>query len=244
MSAAEPASDGETSRGPARLRKTRSLIAAAAQWLLLGAFGAALGYAVWSLSPSAGLAPLVLENLARSGVEHDVTAVIMNFRAYDTLLEMAVLFVALLAVWSVPPAPALRRLEPSAVLRVMHELLAPFLILFAAYLLWAGSAEPGGAFQAGAVLGAALVLAALTADARTLELAPPLQRCLAVAGLATFAAVAFGTLAAGDGLLEYRPNLAKASILVVDAAAAVSIGVTLLALFVGGRPSDRSGGSP
>ena len=34
--------------------------------------------------------------MAQSGVDHPVTAVLLNFRAWDTLLELAVLLLALL----------------------------------------------------------------------------------------------------------------------------------------------------
>ena len=39
-----------------------------------------------------------------SGVRNPVTAVLLNFRGYDTLLEMGVLLVALLGVWSLGTA--------------------------------------------------------------------------------------------------------------------------------------------
>jgi hypothetical protein len=39
-------------------------------------------------------------HLAESGVSNPVTAVLLNFRSYDTLLEVAVLVVAMVAVWS------------------------------------------------------------------------------------------------------------------------------------------------
>ncbi len=41
--------------------------------------------------------------MAASGVEHPVTAVLLNFRGYDTLLEIAVLLLALLVMLAVSP---------------------------------------------------------------------------------------------------------------------------------------------
>ena len=56
---------------------------------------AALGYAVWTLpSDGAGLGNDVAANLDRSGVSNPVTAVLLNFRGYDTLLEVMVLLLA------------------------------------------------------------------------------------------------------------------------------------------------------
>ena len=68
--------------------------------LLLCAIAGWLGYAVLALSSSpTGLEEQVATHLDTSGVGNPVTAVLLNFRGYDTLLEMAVLLVALLGVW-------------------------------------------------------------------------------------------------------------------------------------------------
>ena len=65
-------------------------------------FAALLGAALLELgSPAATLAPLVAGTLAQSGVTHPVTAVLLNFRGYDTLLEIAVLLIALIGLTAV-----------------------------------------------------------------------------------------------------------------------------------------------
>ncbi len=46
-----------------------------------------------------GLAILVAENLKTTGVTNPVTAVLLNYRGYDTLLELTVLLVPLIGVW-------------------------------------------------------------------------------------------------------------------------------------------------
>jgi uncharacterized MnhB-related membrane protein len=56
----------------------------------------ALSWAVLTLPRGVGLQPDVVEALPRSGVDNPVTAVLLNFRAWDTLLESIVL----LAAWS------------------------------------------------------------------------------------------------------------------------------------------------
>jgi len=118
-----------------------------------------LGYAVLSLSSQApGLSEWVTENLKNSGVSNPVTAVLLNFRGYDTLLEMGVLLLALLGVWSFGGVPEQRESSPGPVLDMLPRLLVPVLILISGYLLWVGAHAPGGAFQAGSVLGAAGVL--------------------------------------------------------------------------------------
>ena len=127
--------------------------------LLLSAVATGVGYAILTLpAPTSGLSASVVENLDASGVQNPVTAVLLNFRGYDTLLEMAVLLLALLGVWSLGELPRQRDSAPGMVLNMLSRLLIPILILVAGYLLWVGANAPGGAFQAGSVLAAAGVL--------------------------------------------------------------------------------------
>ena len=55
------------------------------------AVGGLVAWAVLGLPESAGLREAVTAQMDRSGVSHPVTAVLLNFRGYDTLLEVAVL---------------------------------------------------------------------------------------------------------------------------------------------------------
>jgi multisubunit Na+/H+ antiporter MnhB subunit len=205
--------------------------------VLLSAMAVGLGYAVLTLpSQTPGLGEWVAENLESSGVSNPVTAVLLNFRSYDTLLEMGVLLVALLGVWSLGGIPEQRESSPGPVLDILSRLLVPLLILVAGYLLWAGAHSPGGAFQAGSVLAAAgvlLLLAGWRLGARCAGL--PLRITL-VMGLGMFVVVGTVLILVGGRLLEYPPPFAAALILLIEAAASLSIGVTLAALFLGGRP--------
>lgn len=208
--------------------------------LLVSVAAAGLAYVVLSLPLVAnGLKEAVAEHLALSGVSHPVTAVLLNFRGYDTLLEMGVLLLALLGVWSLGGIPQQREPAPGAVLDMLSRLLVPVLILVAGYLLWVGAHAPGGAFQAGSVLGAAgvlLLLAGWRPGARFVGL--PLRITL-VTGLGVFVVVGVTVMLVGGRLLEYPPSLAGALILLIEAAATLSIGITLSALFLGGRPETR-----
>ena len=94
--------------------------------------------------------------LAQSGVEHPVTAVLLNFRAWDTLLELLVLLLALLGARQAPGD--LPRYRGWSLSISWSRLLSPLLLLVSGYLLWRGAAAPGGAFQAGALLASGLVI--------------------------------------------------------------------------------------
>ena len=53
--------------------------------------------------PAPTLAPQAAANIAATGLGNPVTAVLMAYRAIDTLLEMVVLLLALVGVWSLAP---------------------------------------------------------------------------------------------------------------------------------------------
>ncbi len=205
--------------------------------LLLSVLAVGLGYAVLSLPLQApGLSNDVVANLEASGVSNPVTAVLLNFRGYDTLLELGVLLLALLVVWSLGAAPECHESPAGPVLDMLSRLLVPLLILVAGYLLWVGTHAPGGAFQAGSVLAAGGVLLLLTGWRLGTRFSGLLLRSALVAGLGVFVLVGVVLVLAGGHLLEYPPPFAGALILLIEAAATLSIGITLAALFLGGRP--------
>jgi multisubunit Na+/H+ antiporter MnhB subunit len=207
------------------------------------AVGGLVAWAVLGLPESAGLREAVTAQMDRSGVSHPVTAVLLNFRGYDTLLEVTVLLLALIAAWSLRLAPPGRSPErPGLVLRELVRLLVPVLIVLAGYLLWLGAHAPGGAFQAGALLAGAGVLLALV-EVRPLGATPPFAlRLLAAAGVLVFLAVALLAMWGGR-LLEYPPEWAGLLILAIESAATVSIGLALAYLFRGDEPTThREGG--
>jgi len=97
---------------------------------------AALSWAVLALpAQPPGLTAEALGKLPESGVMNPVTAVLLNYRGHDTLLEVAVLLLAITGVWSLRqgefPATDLRErlsrgesvryLVPDAVAAYIHK---------------------------------------------------------------------------------------------------------------------------
>ena len=201
---------------------------------------AGLAYIMLSFSPVApGLSGQVTDQLAHSGVSNPVTAVLLNFRGYDTLLETVVLLLALLGVWALGGTELRDEVTPGPVLDSLSRLLLPMLILVAAYLLWVGAHAPGGAFQAGSVLAAAGVLLLLTGWRLHVNLAALPLRMILVAGPGAFVLMAVLTLLIEGHLLQYPAEHAGLLILILETAATFSIGFTLTGLFLGGIPRDR-----
>jgi multisubunit Na+/H+ antiporter MnhB subunit len=203
--------------------------------LLLATVAAGVGLALLTEPVAPGLAAIVQANLEYGGADNAVTAVLLNFRGYDTLLEIAVLTAALVGVWALGAAPRIREVKPSPVLLGMNALLMPLAAVICVYLLWVGSKAPGGAFQAGAVLAAAGVLYILSGRQPRPQLPDLPMRWGAFIGLAVFIGVGLGALAFGRRFLEYPVEL----ILLIEAAATLSIAVILAGMFIGGRPEDE-----
>ena len=201
--------------------------------LLALAFVAAAIGAMLELGPAAvDLRVQVTGRLPESGVSHPVTAVLLNYRGYDTLLEVAVLLLALvgiLAAGSEAGATVPKAAHP--VLRTPARLAAPLMVLTAIYLLWAGAFRPGGAFQAGAVLAAAAVLLHLVGLVPGWRSPTVRLRLGLAAGFVLFLAVAAALLTQG-ALLAFPPARAGLMILLIEATLTVSLGLILAGLFL------------
>lgn len=227
------AGDGVTMARPSRRLVSRLMVAP-----LVVLVTAALGAALMVIPrPAPSLFAEVDERMPQSGVENPVTAVLLNFRGYDTLLEVVVLLVAVVCVWLVT-----RSVEPRQALALgpvflgFSRLALPAMVVIAAYLLWLGAFAPGGAFQGAAMLAAVGILLLLG------RLAPPAAdrwwlRLTVAGGTAVFVGAAMAAAAPGRDFLEYPPPHAKSWIIVIEAALTVSIAATLVALFHGAAPA-------
>lgn len=195
--------------------------------------------AVASLPPAAdGLSNRVAGEMPSSGVLHPLTAVLLNFRGYDTLLEIAVLLVAVMAVWSLDQHPPRKfrwrtLTHQNPVLRVGLGMLIPVMVVAAGYMIWVGAYRPGGAFQSGAILGsAAVTLISAGMISAPLARSAGVRICLA-SGFVFFIAVTIATMLSKGSLLEYPVEWSGSLILMIESLLAVSIGAALAGLFAG-----------
>ena len=242
-------------RAAVRLRRTETAALAETlapvQRILAAVFSAtvavALGAVVLTLpEPAPTLAPRVAEHLASTGLGNAVTAVLLSFRAIDTLLEAVVLVYALVAVWALTPdrfwggRPGPKyAVEANGMLAYFARLLPPLGIVVGIYVFWVGADLPGGKFQAGTLLAAMWLLAIM---AGLTDVPPISRRWLRIAlgaGTVVFLAIGFAGVPLAGAFLAYPESFAKPLILVIEAASMVSIAVTLGLLVVG--PPERSG---
>jgi multisubunit Na+/H+ antiporter MnhB subunit len=164
-----------------------------------------------------------------------VTGVLLNFRAYDTLLELAVLLTALLGILALGPARA-GYLRAGPVLAGLTRWLLPPMILVSGYLLWVGAHAPGGAFQAGALLAASGVLLRLAGFTKAGLPSRLALRAMSVAGVALFVGIGLTLMLVHGVFLAYPVAWAGSLILVIETAATLGIGVTLVLALLGGEP--------
>ena len=121
----------------------------------------------------------VEQGLSETGATNTVAAMILDYRAFDTLGESIVLFTAvifvIMLIRSVADPSGKKTDAPKGagtalagdgetrplILRVVVMLAGPFIMIYGAYILLNGHLSPGGGFSAGAILGAGLSLYAL-----------------------------------------------------------------------------------
>lgn len=213
-----------------------------------GAVALGLAAIVFHLAEPVGLAEEVHARLPDARIEYPVTAVLLSFRGYDTLLEVAVLVAAVLGARLHAPGSVPCGEDPlSPHPRVLARVLAPVVVLVAGYLLWRGASAPGGAFQAAAVLASGGILLVLARVLRPPMMSSTAVRVALVVGLAWFIVVAAFPLAIGGQLLEYPAASAKQLVVSIEVALTVSIAIVLLMFFPGeleardaaARPEDR-----
>jgi multisubunit Na+/H+ antiporter MnhB subunit len=198
--------------------------------------------------PAPTLAPPAAEHLAATGVGNPVTAVLMAYRAMDTLLEKVVLLLALVGVWSLAPdrlwggRPGPRhQADPRGVLAFLARLLPPVGIVVGVYLLWVSADEPGGAFQGSTVLAAMWLLVTMAGLADTPPVGSRWLRLALVCGPLVFLVVGLGGLWVGEAFLAYPEAYAKGLIVLIEVGMLLTVTVTL-ALLVAGAPERSARG--
>lgn len=205
----------------------------------------ALGAAILALpDPAPSLAGPVMANIAALEVGNPVTAVLMGFRGLDTLLEAAVLVLAVVALWTLAPdgawggAPGWR--QPRAAdgpLALLARVLPPIGVVVAVHILWVGADAPGGKFQAAAILAAMWLLPWMAGIAAPPPISRAWLRILVAAGPVAFILAGFAGSALQGAFLAYPQGYAKAVIIAVEVVLTASIAVAL-ALLVLGPPAE------
>jgi multicomponent Na+:H+ antiporter subunit B len=169
-----------------------------------------------------------------------VTAVLGSFRGYDTLGEVFVVLTAAIGVMvllgtghsrvasPVQPASSSDSLRHHLIPRVIGRLMIPFIVLFGLYVQFHGDYGPGGGFQAGALVAAAIILYALLEGEGPALTVVPLSAITALmaGGAILYTLVGLAGIVMGGNFLDY-------SVLLSDPIAGQHLGILLIELGVG-----------
>lgn len=205
--------------------------------LICGGLGAVLASVMVHVAANRpAVSPALAEAVTNHPLDNPVTALLLDLRGYDTLLEMTLLLTAFLGVRVLLEQTNLPRLHaPRATTPPMVDpLLAmatPVLLMTALYLFWTGLEAPGGAFQAGALLGALGVMYNLTGRFEPLEETPALLRLGLILGVGLFTIFACLALAWSESPLAYPAGATGAVAMAIEFTLMISIAVTLTLLF-------------
>lgn len=201
--------------------------------LLVAAFTLIVIYALFTDLPHSNqLGKLALDNIQSTGVSNPVTAVLLNYRVYDTVIEFAVFLcvaISVLPYIADTPKPLMPLKAESQILAIA-KVFVPLTIIMAGYLLWIGSSQPGGAFQAAALLAGCLILITLS-NALSVDLTLKRYKTLLSAGLiASFLALIAAYLQT-QVFLQFPVDLAGAYILFIEFFATLAIALALFVCF-------------
>ena len=103
------------------------------------------------------------EGIKDTGATNIVTSVVVNYRGFDTLGEVSVLFIAAIGLGAVLVTVKKKKIKnnvekASLLLSTGCRFLFPFVLLFGAYIFTHGHLTPGGGFQGGAIIASAYLL--------------------------------------------------------------------------------------
>jgi multicomponent Na+:H+ antiporter subunit B len=233
---------------------------------------AAADFPAWSdpASPaSTYLSPYFIEKtMEETSVPNIVTAVLADYRGFDTMFETTVIFSAgvvcffLLRIsrreepgtryyrhvltgvtiqlkegYKIPPSDDFERIDavwtpPDLIIKTGCRILIPFIQLFALYVIAHGHHSPGGGFQGGVILGASVILFAISHDLRTAvrRMSEKLIAILCAVGVLIYAGTGALCLLLKQNFLDYS---ALAGLLHVDPITARSHGILMVEIGVG-----------
>ena len=158
----------------------------------------------------------IQDSYTKTKTPNEVTAVLADYRGFDTMFETVVIFVAGIAIIAIlgalgkPNQPRGGDVDEQPekqdlIIVQTCKLVIPVIQLFALYVVAHGHYSPGGGFQGGVMFGASLILWALACGlpAALKRLDERRALVLAAAGIIIYAGWGFFCLLMGGNFLDY-----------------------------------------
>ena len=176
-----------------------------------------------------------------TGAENVIAGMILNYRGFDTFGESCVLFLAvccvMLLLWATNDrlrgeAKATQTEAPrDMILANVAKLLLPCVLCFGICVLLNGHVSPGGGFSGGSILGAALILFAVSFGADTVRrfFTAKVFNAVRITGLMVYA-VMFGVYIY-QGANQIQSDLARYIVLVIDLAVGLVVMSTMYGFY-------------
>ena len=138
-----------------------------------------------------------------------VTAVLADYRGFDTMFETCVVFIAMLGIFAL-----LKKDDDSdynipkqddLIVRVSARFMVPFIQLFGLYVIAHGHYSPGGGFQGGVILGTSLILLAMAYKMSSVKKFLSIKSMLSLGALGVLIYAGWGLLPVftGSNFLDY-----------------------------------------
>lgn len=195
-----------------------------------------------------------LEEMATPNI---VTAVLGNYRGFDTMLETIVIFTGGLACFCIlrtrmrrksyngppPPVDPLELAGEDLVIKNVARTFIPLIQLFGLYVLAHGHYSPGGGFQGGVIFAASYILLAVSHDFATAlrHMSERTTHLLSAAGVLVFSGIGLICMIEGVNFLDYsglagllRMPLASGhslAILLVETGVGLTVTAALVMIF-------------
>ena len=152
----------------------------------------------------------ITNGVRQTGATNIVTSVVVNYRGFDTLGEVTVLFLAAIGLSAVLHREEKKQKKAgrksSLILYTGCRFLFPLILIFGAYIFIHGHLTPGGGFQGGAIIASGFLLTMLGCwkwrgiHKRTFKITE------SIAGLVFIAVGLLGLLYTGYFLYNYLPK--------------------------------------
>ncbi|MDI6689389.1 MAG: MnhB domain-containing protein [Actinomycetota bacterium] len=189
-----------------------------------------------------------------------VTAVILNYRGYDTMGEVTVIFTAFCGVLALLMREKAKTsfsvmdvspVKSSLIVYTILRIIFPFILLFAIYIIAFGASSPGGGFQGGTIMAAAFIIYALVFGLLVGMRRIPLSLRVSIEGIAPFTFFIVGLIGLLSGLNflsfmlpglspYYQHFLAKVMLDLLEVGIGVGAGAIFTSIFFSMQREERA----